>query len=72
MITRKQIEREIKKESSFDVTIQIGEGYYYFTSEDEATQDIFDKAYTASVCTYRLNYLTMNQWVESFKAIINK
>jgi hypothetical protein len=71
MLTRKKIETAIKKESGFDVSIQIGDGYYYFTSEDEQTQKILDMAYTASVYTYKLNHLSLIQWIDSFKNIMD-
>ena len=49
------------KEEGIDAELVKGEGYYWFDGSD------VEYAKTTSVMVYRLNHLTLEQWIECAK-----
>lgn len=59
MLTLKKINNEIAKLGGNEILVK-GEGYYYF-AEGEAYG-----WYNQSVYVYRLNQLTLEQWIQEY------
>ena len=67
-ITAKTVEKEIKKQFGYDVNIINGRGYFYFIDDDGNSLDSWS---TTSVMVNSLNQLSLEQWVEEFKWLMN-
>lgn len=67
-ITAKTVEKEIKKQFGYDVNLINGRGYFYFIDDDGNSLDSWS---TTSVMVNSLNQLSLEQWVEEFKWLMN-
>lgn len=67
-VTANAISKSIKEQTGFDVSLVKGNGYFYFTDNDEKSSSIW-KWPSTSVCVTRLSSLTIKQWVEEFKQL---
>ncbi len=52
------------------VKLRRGKGYYYIYSDDEATADKIAALYTTSIYVYRLNHLSMDQWMSEVDTLM--
>lgn len=57
-IARAAVDAALRKEGALYVTLQPGEGYWYFVFDDGVYFD------THSVYVYRLNRLSLRQWLD--------
>ena len=72
MINRKQISKAIKEQFNLDIIVEgnrMGEGCYYFRSDDLKTSDQLLRKSDNVVFVNSLNQLTIEQWVSDFKNI---
>lgn len=67
-LTSKAIERAIKEKFGYDVILVRGDGYFWFTEEDDSHR--MDMWESTSVMVYRLNQLTLDQWLVEFEYLL--
>lgn len=63
MINRRTINKALRSKGYSD-EIFAGKGYWYFAGDTVA------KFRQSSVCVYRLNDLTLEQWIEAYENLI--
>lgn len=70
-LTAKKICKAIKCKFGMDVGLfyDTGYGYYHFFSDDQPTMDILMHWPTTSVLVFRMNHLTMEQWLDTFEQL---
>jgi hypothetical protein len=65
------ISKSIESETGIKhVKVFRGEGYQYFYSDHDGTDLFLNSIETAAVYAVRLNCLTLEQWVLSFKELV--
>lgn len=69
-VTANNIAKAIKSTTGYDVGLYHGKGYYYFYSDDDETALMIAGFNTASVYTYRMSWLTIEQWVGMFENML--
>lgn len=62
MLTLKQVNNAIAK-AGFNEVLVAGDGYYYFIEGDAFQWE------SSSVYVYRLNHLSLDQWLAAHKAL---
>lgn len=80
MITRKMISRAIEQKHGLYVSVFSGGGcHHFYASEDENGYSIDEQlasrlamCHSTTVLVYRLNHLSLDQWVEAFEEIYSK
>lgn len=65
MLTLKQVNSKIA-ELGFKAELVKGEGYFYFIGDD------VDLCYSTSVGVYRLNHLSMEDWLSEIKGLVEE
>lgn len=63
MLTIKRINKEIKARG-WNAELVAGDGYFWLDGDDVAW------AYSSSIGAYRLNHLTLEQWLEDVRRIV--
>lgn len=68
MITKKQISAAILARTGYSVGIggTPEDGCYYYYSDDDRTQDMLYGLNAENVYVYRINQMTLRQWVDDF------
>lgn len=65
MLTLKRINKEIAARG-WEVELVAGDGYFWLDGEDAAW------AYSSDIGVYRLNHLTLEQWMDRIKDIVEE
>jgi hypothetical protein len=66
-ITLRDVNKVAKK---YNVKVNKGKGYFYFTGTNDETKMILAKAYTTSVDVYSVDELSLPQWEAEIKSIL--
>ncbi len=61
MLQLRTINKALAARGHANVELVKGDGYFYFIGEDA------DQFYTSSVYVYRLNQLTLEQWINDYE-----
>jgi hypothetical protein len=61
MIKLATVNKALAARGHANVELVRGDGYFYFIGEDA------DQFYTSSVYVYRLNQLTLDQWIADYE-----
>lgn len=69
-VMRHMIEGAICYHTGMKVKIGIGKDYYWFYSDDETESNVLSKLPSSSVMVSKLSDLTVEQWVDEFKRIV--
>lgn len=69
-VTANKISAAIQAKFGMDVRVFRGEGYFFFYSDDTSTANRLAAWPCVSVYTYRMNDMTLAQWVEAFEALM--
>jgi hypothetical protein len=69
-LTRKLIEQEIKIQTGYDVVLTKGDGYFWFSSDDEKTGLMLAGKQSTSIYQNTLGQQSLQEWVDSFITII--
>jgi len=70
-LTTKAVCREIKTRFSLDVGLSAGGGCWSFYAKD-SNPHALDHCWTTTVMVCRLNHLSLEQWMDSFNAILHR
>jgi len=65
-ITRNNICSEIKRHTGWDVKIYAANGYFFFYSDDTATELKLVSWQSTSVYSNRLTHMSVDRWVDTF------
>jgi hypothetical protein len=49
-----------------------GDGYFYIYSDDDATSIKIARLFISSIAVYKIGDMTIDQWVESVKLLLNE
>ena len=69
-VTAKQISKAIFEKYNIVVSVSRGGDCYHFYSEDESTDLRLASWPSTTVPVYRLNHLSVDQWVEHFTGLM--
>jgi phage terminase large subunit len=68
-ITIRDVNKVAKK---YNVKLNKGKGYFYFTGTNDETKMLLAKAYTTSVYVYSVYELSLSQWEDEIKNILKQ
>jgi hypothetical protein len=55
-----------------NIQVAKGEGYFFIYSDDKYMGEFLSSKYTTSIHVNKVNDLTLNQWIEEIKLLINQ
>ena len=73
-LVNRTVEKAIKAKFGWDAKLFYDDdgGYYHFYSDDELQQNVLmNHIDSPSVWVYRLNHLSLDQWLESFEELFH-